>query len=280
MRIKPNSLSLHSNSKGNLLKLEYFHDDKLYFAKGGRMHLRDYPGGEWGMEPVTEVICYKLAGLMGLSAAKQELIKVTGKRYGHEIRNIMCTSPDFRDGREMIYLNNLYIENERFLNFDYLCRKTDGTELMNLLAFDLTIMNEDRHNGNIAWFINELGELRMTPFFDNGYSLLYDDIKGMLKDFKAASKHCICNSPLYQDSFLSAERLFVKYSKIYRPSATLDISESEIAGMIEIVYDEYSALWRDTVKNFKIPDEWWDRVKEFIIWRLEYVRNLRDCGEE
>ena len=47
-------------------------------------------------------------------------------------------------------------------------------------------MNEDRHNSNVGFLMSDNGELKLSPIYDNGYSLLYDDIKGMLNDFKLA----------------------------------------------------------------------------------------------
>ena len=74
-------------------------------------------------------------------------------------------------------------------------------------------MNEDRHNSNVGFLMSDNGELKLSPIYDNGYSLLYDDIKGMLNDFKSEYRYCLCNAPLYEERFNAAERIFQKCLK-------------------------------------------------------------------
>ncbi|MGM9936672.1 MAG: hypothetical protein ACI38A_04960 [Candidatus Ornithomonoglobus sp.] len=269
-----NRFSVHSNSKGNLLKTEYKKDGLLHFVKTGRMQLRDYPGF-WGIEPVIEVICSRLGKALNLNMADYTLHVLSGKRYGKEIVTFVCDSPDFRNGKSLVYLQTLYIQNNEYLDFEKLCRLTDGTDLVNMLAFDLIIMNEDRHNGNAAWLLNDDGSLESTPIFDNGYALLYDDIKGMLTDFRKASAFCLCNSPLYAESFREAERLFCKLSSIYEPTVNFNASPSVIHDIITATKQEYDILLYENVNNVQIPKQWWSRVEEFINWRIEYVGALR-----
>lgn len=269
-----NRFSVYSNSKGNLLKTEYQKDGLIHFVKTGRMQLRDFPG-YWGIEPIIEVICFRLGRLMGLDMAEQTLSILSGKRYDKEILTFICDSPDFRQGKSIVYLQTLYIQDRRYLDFDFLCRNTGATDLINMLTFDLIIMNEDRHNGNVAWLTNDDGSLKMTPIFDNGYSLLYDDIKGMLKDYKKAASFCLCNSPLYQENFSYAERLLCRLSKIYEPTIRLDISELEIHKIIQTTRLEYKELLNSQINNLAVPEEWWERTEDFIKWRLDHVRALR-----
>ena len=177
--ITRNNFSIHSNLKGNLLKTEYQKDGIVYFVKSGRLQVRDFPE-KWGIEPVIEVLCYEIGKLMGLNVAEQSLIGMEGIRYGKNFRTLVCSSPDFRNGKTLIYLASLYAEDESNIDFEKLCRNTGcGNNLINLLAFDLIIMNEDRHNSNIGFLMSDNGELKLSPIYDNGYSLLYDDIKGV-----------------------------------------------------------------------------------------------------
>lgn len=269
-----NRFSVHSNSKGNLLKTEYIKDGLLHFVKTGRMQLRDYPGF-WGIEPVIEVICSRLGKALKLHTADYTLHVLSGQRYGKELVTFVSDSPDFRNGKSIVYLQTLYIQNNEYLNFEKLCRMTDGTSLMNMLAFDLIIMNEDRHNGNVAWLLKDDGSLEPTPIFDNGYALLYDDIKGMLSDFRKASSFCLCNSPLYSESFLEAEKLFCRLSTSYDTSIDFNTDPSVIRDIISATKREYDILLYENVNNVRIPEQWWSRVEEFINWRIEYVGALR-----
>ena len=270
------NLSVHSNSKGNLLKTAYDLNGVTHFVKTGRLQVRDFPE-YWGIEPVVEAICYEVGNILGLDIAKQILMAMHGNRFNKKFYTLICDSPDFRDGRTLIYLQSLYVENDENIEFEKLCRNTGcGDALIDMLAFDLIIMNEDRHNSNIGFLMNDDGTLTLAPIYDNGYSLLYDDIKGMLGDFKAAAKHCMCNAPLYQESFTAAERIFMKYSKIYTPTINLDVTRDKITDAVMLVYKH---LFRGT-NNIILEDIWWDKVVDFIMWRIEYVRDLRDNMEE
>lgn len=128
--------------------------------------------------------------------------------------------------------------------------------------------------------ICQYGRLKLAPIYDNGYSLLYDDIKGMLGDFKAATKHCLCNAPLYQENFKLAERIFMNYSKIYEPTISLDIERDIVEMAVYQTRDIYTNLEREIINNIPIKPIWWDKVVDFIMWRIENVRNLRDNMEE
>ena len=165
--ITRNNFSIHSNLKGNLLKTEYQKDGIVYFVKSGRLQVRDFPE-KWGIEPVIEVLCYEIGKLM-----EQSLIGMEGIRYGKNFRTLVCSSPDFRNGKTLIYLASLYAEDESNIDFEKLCRNTGcGNDLINLLAFDLIIMNEDRHNSNVGFLMSDNGELKLSPIYDNGYSLI------------------------------------------------------------------------------------------------------------
>ncbi len=278
--ITRNNFSIHSNLKGNLLKTEYQKDGIVYFVKSGRLQVRDF-SEKWGIEPVIEVLCYEIGKLMGLNVAEQSLIGMEEIRYGKNFRTLVCSSPDFRNGKTLIYLASLYAEDESNIDFEKLCRNTGcGNDLINLLAFDLIIMNEDRHNSNVGFLMSDNGELKLSPIYDNGYSLLYDDIKGMLNDFKSAYRYCLCNAPLYEERFNAAERIFQKMSKIYVPTINLNIERNQVADRVMAVKKTYSELVYADINNIQLKDIWWEKVIDFIIWRIEYVRDLRDSVAE
>lgn len=271
------NLSLHSNSKGNLLKAIYTDDENtIIFLKTGRLQVRDYPG-YWGVESVIEVICYRLGYVFGLNIAEHSLGVCSGARLNKEFKTLVCSSPDFRAEKTLVYLRSLYVENDENIDFGRLCKNTGcGEDLINMLAFDLVIMNEDRHNSNIGFLVQDDGKLKLAPIYDNGYSLLYDDIKGMLGDWKSATRHCLCNAPLYQENFKSAERIFMNYSKIYKPTIKLDIERDIVEMAVYQTRNVYMNLESENINNIPIEPVWWDKVVDFIMWRIEYVRDLRD----
>ena len=272
-----NNFSVHSNSKGNLLKGSYRdHNGITHFVKTGRLQVRDFPG-KWSIEPVIEVICHELGKVLGAETAEQELRIARGERLGSEFITLVCDSSDFRNGESLIYLQGLYVQNKDNIQFEKLCRNTGCKKsLMDMLAFDLIIMNEDRHNSNVGWLMNDEGRMKLSPIYDNGYSLLYDDIKGMLKDYYRASRYCLCNAPLYQENFKCAERIFAE-NLDNDLSVNLNADRSMIDCAIKRVKQEYVSLISDTpVNNIELPDIWWERIVDFVMWRIEYVRNLRN----
>ena len=72
----------------------------MYFVKSGRLQVRDFPE-KWGIEPVIEVLCYEIGKLMGLNVSEQSLSGMEGIRYGKNFRTLVCSSPDFRNGKTL-----------------------------------------------------------------------------------------------------------------------------------------------------------------------------------
>ena len=116
--------------------------------------------------------------------------------------------------------------------------------------------------------MSDNGELKLSPIYDNGYSLLYDDIKGMLNDFKSAYRYCLCNAPLYEERFNAAERI------------NLNIERNQVADRVMAVKKTYSELVYADINNIQLKDIWWEKIIDFIMWRIEYVRDLRDSVAE
>jgi len=42
----------------------------------------------------------------------------------------------------------------------------------------------------------------------------------------------------------------------------------------------YSELVYADINNIQLKDIWWEKIIDFIIWRIEYVRDLRDSVAE
>ena len=125
--ITRNNFSIHSNSKGNLLKTEYQKDGFVYFVKSGRLQVRDFPE-KWGIEPVIEVLCYEIGKLMGLNVAEQSLIGMEGIRYGKNFRTLVCSSPDFRNGKTEIVNTWQWFDWSSIKNADYIKFEMSSTD--------------------------------------------------------------------------------------------------------------------------------------------------------
>ena len=86
--------------------------------------------------------------------------------------------------------------------------------------------------------------------------------------------------PLYEERFNAAERIFQKMSKIYAPTINLNIERSQVADRIMAVKKTYSELVYADINNIELKDIWWEKVIDFVMWRIEYVRDLRDSVAE
>lgn len=85
-------------------------------------------------------------------------------RYGYGLNQIIYSTPDHEDR-----LKILVEQVERTTGL-----KDFGVYMSKLLTIDALFLNEDRHTHNIAVLVNEEGEFRTAPVFDNGAGLLSD----------------------------------------------------------------------------------------------------------
>ena len=91
--------------------------------------------------------------------------------------------------------------------------------------------------------MSDNGELKLSPIYDNGYSLLYDDIKGMLNDFKLAYRYCLCNAPLYEERFNAARKeYFRKCLKYMCLQLILILKEIKLQNRVMAVKKTYQRI--------------------------------------
>ena len=74
--------------------------------------------------------------------------------------------------------------------------------------------------------------------------------------------------------------IFQKMSKIYVPTINLNIERNQVADRVMAVKKTYSELVYADINNIQLKDIWWEKVIDFIMWRIEYVRDLRDSVAE
>lgn len=254
-------------SNGKLRK--YFYNNK--HIKTGRMFTRDYQS-YFGIEPIIECIVYDLGKALGMEMAKEELGVATIIYRDKEVTTIINISEDFRmTDTEMVELqdyNRLVSKEEQVTTVDSLIQLCGEDKVLNMMLLDLIILNEDRHNRNIAILFNQ-GIPSLTPIYDNGYSLLYDDVR-RIKDYRRCSRNVTCNAPIYGSTFKSLERLIkLNVKDILLP--TVDVSQ--IVYKYKETYE--TILSKYEVNNIPLTSEWWDSIIEFIDWRLDYVKNIQ-----
>lgn len=153
------AVRLNSTSKGVLYK-GITQDGKLYFKAG----FCDEYGDFENHSVKSECIAYEIGKALGLDVLKQEL------SYSGDV--LTCKSENFlKPGESLITLAKLGIHTYEML----LNQLPEFVDYFNsILIFDFIINNIDRHLNNLALIVDENGEFRTPPIFDNGSSLYFD----------------------------------------------------------------------------------------------------------
>lgn len=266
------------NSKGNLIKWEILlpNDRETTYIKTGRQQTREYPTN-FGIEPVIEVICYEFAKILKINCAKQELDVAIINHYTDEVLTLVNKSIDFKKGNQFFEFGNIsnLLGGPIRRNFESIVSNLKNEkELITMILFDLLIMNEDRHDFNFGYLVKS-AKIQFSPIYDNGYSLLYDDMRGLFGDYTKAVK--LCNCPSFYHSFHEAETIVRKFKQRndLRELCNINVRTSTVYKMLEEVYKKYKTLVnRYKVNNIPLNAEWFKRVGDFLIWRLNHVRDL------
>lgn len=275
LRFVDSELIFVGSSHGNLIKYILESDGAKYHIKTGRKSSRDNPN-LFGIEPLVEQVCYEFSKLLELPCAKEELCLAKIRLYEEDIVTIVNKSEDFAKGfngeitlNEILALN--IVESPKVENVIGKLNQKDL--ILKLLLFDFLILNEDRHNGNISWLVDNDGNLVFSPVFDNGYSLLYDDVKGMISGYKTAIKLANCNSDFYGGSFHNMEVLILNNREDLL--SLLDkLHAGDPENILDKVQESYRRLSPYVNRTVLVPELWFRRVSEFLKWRISYVRNL------
>ena len=123
-----------------------------------------------GNEPYSEFYAWQIAEIMGLNATFYNLGK-----WKKEL-NSVC---ELLSSKELSFIPIYYLVQEGGWRgvFDYYRSLGDSfyNELIDMLVFDVIILNVDRHFGNFGLLIDTSTNkiIKPAPIFDNGLSLFY-----------------------------------------------------------------------------------------------------------
>lgn len=260
-----------SSSKGNLKKLSIAIDGVLYYIKTGRTKTREFMDS-YGIEPIIECIVSQIADILHIPCVKYELCLARVVTNGVESVQLATISKDMRGRHQklpIIYAEDLYTSGKlSTINYGTLQSVTSNREQLDrILLLDYIVCNEDRHNKNIA-YINKVDRLFLLPAFDNGYSLLYSDIKGMRNDFKKAVVYCNCNA--FYNSFDRALEYAAGSGRQLR--VNVNFRDKTLENRLQQIYAESLELKKE-YPNIIVPDRaWYSAVQHFIQWRMDTAR--------
>ncbi len=168
------------SSKGNQLKFE--RDNVWYKADNN------------GYEGLAECVVSTLLKQSTLSEDEYVFYEYETIEYNGNFYN-GCKSKDFADSWKLITLERLFMQSygqslnkliyrtsDKSERLRLLVNQTEritglknfGIYMNKLLTIDALFLNEDRHTHNIAVLMNDKGDFRLCPIFDNGAALLSD----------------------------------------------------------------------------------------------------------
>ena len=168
------------SSKGNQFK----------FVRDGIWYKADY----LGYEGLVEYAVSKLLAFSNLTENEfvdydTDVISYNGQHFN------ACRSRDFAGGWQLITLERLFKQTygqglnkliysisdheERLKTLVDLVERLTGLEnfgkyMCKTLTIDALFLNEDRHTHNLAVLVDEEGQYKLSPIFDNGAGLLSD----------------------------------------------------------------------------------------------------------
>lgn len=206
------------SSKGNQLKWE---TDGIWYKA-------DYTG----YEGLSEYIISHLLQKSSLPKAKYVLYD-TEKIFYKAVTYNGCKSADFSGGWQIITLERLFhemygrslykeiysitgLENRLQFLVGEVERTTGiqsfGKYICELFTLDAVFLNEDRHTHNISVLMNNAGDYRLCPIYDNGASLMSDTTMDyplgidIYKAIDSVRSKTICDS--FFDQLCTAEKLY------------------------------------------------------------------------
>jgi hypothetical protein len=217
--------SNRKSSKGNQLKWE----------NNGVWYKADH----LGYEGLSECVVSELLKKSSLEPSEYVLYEPEEIQYKTQTFK-GCRSLDFSDGWQVITLERLFknrfgeglntgiysIEDHkerlRFLvnQVESVTGLNDfGKYICKLFTIDALFLNEDRHTHNVSVLMNDKGEFRMCPIYDNGAALMSDllmdypmgcDIYAEINNVKAKT---ICND--FDEQLDIAEELYGSQIKFH-----------------------------------------------------------------
>lgn len=166
-----------TTSNGCLSKAWYRDDYGEYIVKGNTL----FNDKSIGYEPISEVIAFKVACILGIPCARSVLkpSSMFPDVKTHKLKYVSVTDKisDLNGCQRFSAITMMEMYWGRKADTDYwntyLSIKTvDREAFINMLVFDAVIGNVDRHLNNWELFINGRGGMVQAPLFDNGASLL------------------------------------------------------------------------------------------------------------
>lgn len=193
-----NSLDGSASSAGVLSK--WYNDRDKTFIKTSAYNDMT---GKYHVEAINECIAYEVGRLIGVQVVPYRLEQL---QLNKGKTALVCVSPDYTylvhaqsviSAHALLLTRQMNPENksERYRNLVNIFPQVKD-DLDKLIVFDYLIDNHDRHMRNIEFYADPLGHISLSPFFDNGSSLLSDwitdsDLNDLMSDKDLYREHIV-----------------------------------------------------------------------------------------
>ena len=173
--LKFEAKSYSQNTYGCYLKsFEIVDDKKIYY----KISNYDMYRLVFGYESFNEYIVSRLLDCLEIEHLKYYLVYAKVKVDNKKFNTYLNVSYDFKQKNERKEPFDSYYYNNRLTDespIDFLIRNGFEYYLYNMLFVDYAIFNRDRHGANVEVLIDDKGNVRLSPLFDHGLSLLLSD---------------------------------------------------------------------------------------------------------
>lgn len=260
-------MKVYNNTDGSTGRISTSKGNQLKFEVGNKWYKADFLGYEGASEYLASVL------LQHSNVEDFVVYKLFTLTYNEHPLN-GCVSDSFlREGETLVTADRLLsaYDPDYYFHYEKMGIKEQiqqfvqtietlthiqnfGAYLTQLLEFDQLILNEDRHFNNIAFLMDEKGNFRPSPVFDNGAAYLSDmrdsyplerDIYGAMASVEAKPFHGsfdkqveICQSlygsQLQLDKDVSVENAISHIRTQYG---------DKIANRIQFIYDRQKYLY-------------------------------------
>lgn len=212
----------------------------------------------FGDESVYEVICSRLANILGLRAAKYSLIYAKVSIRGKFYNTYICKSKNFAAGVDMrITLEDFKDFYPGISVFDLVKHFNLSSQLSEMLIFDFLVMQRDRHGKNIE-ILRKNGAYTFSPLFDNGLTFL-----APYPSSDATSKARVLDFDPLQDppvnNYIGVRSLLQNLSLLQKPVVVNKLSKASKA---RLFYGLHLVL----------PEAYLDKIWEIIVFRYSFLR--------
>ena len=256
--LKFNSKRYSQNLYGCYLKSYEMKDRKKIYYK---MSNYDSYRLVFGYESINEYIVSRLLDCLDIEHLVYNLVYARVKVDNNEFETYLCASREFKKNTERKEAFDSYYEINKHGNespVEFIKRIGFEDYLFKMFFIDYIIFNRDRHGANVEVLIDRNNHLRLSPYFDNGMSLLLSDYNNQsyVKSYDIYKSEPANNFFGTRSTFENLK--FIKNKSIITKDKLSDIDFQYIFGDLIDIIPKY------TMKKIKL----------FLKERLRVWRNL------